>query len=51
LKIDPHLYHAIEQALAIVASSSRVHEANQFRSFLLDDEGRAILAKNGYLLP
>jgi molybdate transport system substrate-binding protein len=51
LKIDPRLYHAIEQALAIAASSSRINEANRFRSFLLGDEGRAILTKNGYLLP
>jgi len=51
LKVDPRLYHSIEQALAIVASSSRINEANQFRSFLLGDGGRAILAKNGYLLP
>jgi molybdate transport system substrate-binding protein len=51
LKIDPHLYHAIEQALAIVTSSPRIQEATQFRSFLLGAEGRAILAKSGYLLP
>jgi molybdate transport system substrate-binding protein len=51
LKIDPQLYPAIEQALAIVTSSPRVQEANQFRSFLLRPEGRAILAKSGYLLP
>jgi molybdate transport system substrate-binding protein len=51
LKIDPHLYHAIEQALAIVISSPRIQEATQFRSFLLGPEGRAILAKSGYLLP
>ncbi len=51
LKIDPHLYHAIEQALAVVASSPRVQEANQFRKFLLGPEGQAILAKSGYLLP
>jgi len=51
LKIDPDLYHAIEQALAIVTSSQRIQEANQFRSFLLGPEGRTILAKSGYLLP
>jgi molybdate transport system substrate-binding protein len=51
LKVDPDLYHPIEQALAIVASTSHMRDAQQFRSFLLSREGRAILAKNGYLLP
>ena len=51
LKVDPNLYHPIEQALAIVASTSRMEEAQQFRSFLLGPQGRAILAKSGYLLP
>jgi molybdate transport system substrate-binding protein len=51
LKVDPGLYHPIEQALAIVASTSHMQEARQFRSFLLGPEGRAILAKSGYLLP
>ena len=51
LKVDPALYHSIEQALAIVASAPRMEEARQFRSFLLGPEARAILAKNGYLLP
>jgi len=51
LKIDSHLYHPIEQALAIVASSRRIEEAKRFRAFLLGAEGRMILAKSGYLLP
>jgi len=51
LKIDPNLYHMIEQALAIVAASERIDEAKQFRSFLLGADGRMILAKSGYLLP
>jgi molybdate transport system substrate-binding protein len=51
LKADPQLYHPLEQALAIVTSSPRIQEANQFRSFLLGPEGRTILAKSGYLLP
>jgi molybdate transport system substrate-binding protein len=50
-KVDPDLYHPIEQALAIVSSTSRMQEAKQFQSFLLGPEGRAILAKSGYLLP
>jgi molybdate transport system substrate-binding protein len=51
LKVDPKLYHPLEQALAIVASASQIEAAKQFRSFLLGPEGRAILAKSGYLLP
>ena len=51
LKVDPSLYHPIEQALAIVASTSHMEEAKEFRSFLLGPDGRAILAKSGYLLP
>ena len=51
IKIDPRLYSPIKQALAIVASSLRMQEANQFRSFLLGPDGRAILARHGYLLP
>lgn len=51
LKVEPQLYRPIEQAVAIVASSGRMNEANQFRSFLLGPEGQAILTKSGYLLP
>jgi molybdate transport system substrate-binding protein len=51
VKIDPRLYSPIKQALAIVASSGRIEEAKQFRSFLLGQQGRAILAERGYLLP
>jgi molybdate transport system substrate-binding protein len=51
LKIDPHLYHPIEQALGIVASSPRIEQAKQLRAFLLGNEGRAILASSGYLVP
>lgn len=51
LKVDPQLYRPIEQALAIVATTPQLEKAKQFRSFLLGPEGRAILAKDGYLLP
>ena len=51
LKIDSQLHHPIEQALAIVASSPRIEQAKQFRSFLLGPDGRTILGKSGYLLP
>jgi molybdate transport system substrate-binding protein len=51
LKIDPHLHKPIEQALGVVAASAHLEEAQQFRSFLLGAQGRAILANSGYLLP
>lgn len=51
LKIDPHLYRPLEQAMAIVASSARIEEAKKFQSFLAGPEGRAILTKSGYLVP
>jgi molybdate transport system substrate-binding protein len=51
LKIDPHLYKPIEQAVGVVTASTHLDEAQQFRSFLLGAEGRAILANRGYLLP
>jgi molybdate transport system substrate-binding protein len=51
LKVDPRLYHPIEQALGVVASSAQLGEAERFRAFLLGSEGRAILAKSGYLAP
>lgn len=51
IRVDPRLYHPIQQALAIAASSERLDDAKQFRSFLLGAEGRAILAEHGYLLP
>jgi molybdate transport system substrate-binding protein len=51
LKVDAHLYHPIEQALAIVASSPRIEEAKALRKFILGAEGRTILANGGYTLP
>ncbi len=51
LKVDPALYHPIEQALGIVTGSPRVEQAQRFRKFLLGTAGRSILERNGYLLP
>jgi molybdate transport system substrate-binding protein len=50
LKVDPKLYTPIDQAVAIVASSSKPQLAGEFRAFLLGPEGREILTKYGYLL-
>jgi len=51
VKVDPKLYHPIDQALAIVAASPQIELAKQFRSFLLGSEGRKILSQSGYLVP
>ena len=51
IKVDPDLYKPIEQALAIVAASQRLPDAQKFNEFLLGPEGRSILAKSGYILP
>jgi molybdate transport system substrate-binding protein len=50
-KVDPLLYRPIEQALGVVASSTRLDQAMQFRAFLLGKEGQAILVAGGYLSP
>jgi molybdate transport system substrate-binding protein len=51
LRPDPELYKPIDQAVCVVSTSPRAAEARQFESFLLGAEGRAILSRNGYLLP
>jgi molybdate transport system substrate-binding protein len=51
LKVDPKLYTPIDQAVAVVASSSKPQLAEEFRTFLLGAEGREIFTRYGYLLP
>ena len=51
LKVDRALYRPINQAMAIVAGSAKIDAAKRFEQFLLGPQGRAILSKNGYLLP
>jgi molybdate transport system substrate-binding protein len=51
VKVDPNLYDRIDQALAIVASSTQIEAAKQFRTFLLGPDGRTIFSKSGYLIP
>ena len=48
LEIDNHLHRPIDQALAIVKSSSNQSAARQFVEFLLSEEGQEILASRGY---
>jgi molybdate transport system substrate-binding protein len=51
LKIDPHLYRPIDQALALTAGTERVEAARRFASFVGGQRGRSLLAQSGYLLP
>ncbi len=51
INVDSRLYRPIEQALGIVSSSGRKDGAQKLRSFVLGNEGRAILGEYGYLLP
>ena len=45
LRVDSHLYHPLDQAIAIIASSMRMEAARKFQAFLPGGEGRAILTK------
>lgn len=49
LLIDPALHAPIDQALGVVAASTRPDEARKFTAFVLGPKGRAILIQNGYL--
>jgi len=51
VRIAASLYSPIEQELGIVAATKHTSEATSFREFMLGQEGRAILAQNGYLPP
>ena len=41
----------IDQALCIVSKTAQPDASNQFRDFVLSDDGRAILARYGYTQP
>lgn len=45
------LYHSITQAAGIVVRTGHRQQAEQFMAFLTGPEGRAILARYGYLFP
>jgi len=51
LKVDPALYHPIQQALAVVSSSSQPENAKRFCVFLRSPAGQKILRDRGYLIP
>jgi len=51
VEVPSDSYPAIEQGGAILASSTAIAAANEFRAFLTGDDGRAILQQFGFGLP
>jgi molybdate transport system substrate-binding protein len=49
--VPEELHEPLLQTLAIVATSPRRSEAEQFVAYLTGDQGRAILQKYGFMLP
>lgn len=49
--VDESLYTPIDQALGVVAASSRRVEAERFADFLLRGDGRKFLDRSGYSVP
>lgn len=51
MPIDPGLYNPLQQALAVVASSSQPEAARAFAELITSDEGRTLLKRYGFGLP
>jgi len=51
LEVDERLHQPIDQALAIIKASGKQEMARRFVSFVLGDEGQAILQQFGYGRP
>lgn len=51
MKVDPRLYTPLHQAVAITSATQHTEAAARFRTFLLGETGRAIFARNGYIIP
>lgn len=49
--IDDSLHNPLDQALAVVASSSYQQEAQGFAAFINGEKGRPIMQKYGFVLP
>lgn len=49
--IDDSLHNPLDQALAVVASSSHQEEAREFAAFINGEKGRSIMQKYGFVLP
>ncbi|HYN86491.1 MAG TPA: molybdate ABC transporter substrate-binding protein [Pyrinomonadaceae bacterium] len=50
-EVDPATHAPVEHALAVVAASKNIGRAKEFVSFVLSEEGRAVLARHGYGAP
>jgi molybdate transport system substrate-binding protein len=48
IEVDERLHHPIDQALAVVKSSSKQEAARRFTTYVLSPEGQALLARYGY---
>ena len=51
IEIDPKLYDPIVQDLAIVYGSTNLKQAEGFRTFMLGETARNVLASHGFRLP
>jgi len=49
--IDDTLHNPLNQALAVVSSSSHQEEAKEFAAFINGEKGRPIMQKYGFVLP
>lgn len=49
--IDDTLHNPLDQALAVVVSSSHQEEAKEFAAFINGEKGRPIMQKYGFVLP
>lgn len=49
--LDDSLHNPLDQALAVIASSSHQEEAKQFAAFINGETGRPIMQKYGFVLP
>lgn len=49
--LDDSLHNPLDQALAVVASSSHQEEAKEFAAFINGKQGRPIMQKFGFVLP
>jgi molybdate transport system substrate-binding protein len=51
IRVDPKLYHPIDQALGVVTDSANKGTAEKFVNYLLRGDGRALLREFGYEIP
>src|SRR5882762_465195 len=51
IEVNESLHHPIDQALAVIRSSTKQQAARQFVSFVLGQEGQQLLKEKGYSIP